>query len=148
MIVSSPAKGGACAVLLLIGKDTERPPRRIPVNGKPPAVKRQNVPNAERLAHGDQRGIRVIHWDIGIFRHQVNTTIDKRGHHRNQFGSARKDKIERRLLAGERRAEQIDRLGQHRLGRNQPPPEIPEKRDAPLMIPFAPVEQGYERAGV
>jgi len=134
--------------LPLLGKDTESPPRRIPVNGKTPTVKRQNVPDAERLPHGDQRGIRIIHWDIGIFRHQVNTTIENRGVHRNQFGSTRKDEIERRLLSGERRAEQMYRLGQHRLGRNQPPPEIPEKRGAPLMIPLAPVEQGNKRAGV
>ena len=63
------------AVLLLLEKDTESPPRRIPVNGKTPAVKRQNVPDAERLTHGDQRSIRVIHWDVGIFRQQVSATL-------------------------------------------------------------------------
>jgi hypothetical protein len=71
-IVSADLHDGA--VLLLIGKDTESPPRRIPVNGKAPAVKRQNIPDAERLTHGDKRSIRVIHRDVGIFRHQVSAT--------------------------------------------------------------------------
>lgn len=78
----------------------------------------------------------------------MGATFEQRRHHGNQFGTTRQDKIERWFLAGKRRAEQIDRLGQNRFGRNQPPPEIPEKRDAPLVVPLAPIEQRDERAGI
>lgn len=56
-----------------------------------------------------------------------------RRHHVNQFGPTPEDKIERRFPAGKRRTEQMDRLGQHRLGRNQPPPEFPVVPSSPLQ---------------
>src|SRR3972149_12080191 len=43
-IVSADLHGGT-VLLLLIGEDPERTPRRIPVNGKPPAVKREDAPD-------------------------------------------------------------------------------------------------------
>lgn len=113
-----------------------------------PRIRCEYQVRSEVFCQHDEGRIGEVHRQIGIVFHQVAAAAKRGGAGGNKGRAPIEKKVEACSSASSNAAQQMSRLGQHRLAADDAPFPALEEAGALLMKALAAIEEGNETAGV
>ena len=113
-----------------------------------PTVRGEHPVGVQLLREDYQRGIGIVHRQIGVLLHEGSGPAERRRRGRNQERTAGQEEVNTRLPASRYSTQKMRGFGQHGFGADDGPVPLPEELREHVMVLLAPVEQRDQSARI